>query len=95
VKIDIAGQVYEMEVQEGTNLLLEAVSRSIPVPIQCTTGRCGTCRVYVVGGMENLNDYSELELYRLREEVLAVGGRLACQTYVYGDATFQVKTGKE
>jgi ferredoxin len=94
VKIELTDQSYKMDVYEGANLLLEAASGSIPIPFQCTTGRCGTCRVYVQEGMENLSDYTDSELYRLEDDVLAAGGRLACQSFVYGDIRISVKPEK-
>ncbi|MBA4542602.1 MULTISPECIES: 2Fe-2S iron-sulfur cluster-binding protein [Thermoactinomyces] len=94
VKIELADQSYEFEVYDGANLLLEAASRSIPLPFQCTTGRCGTCRVHVQEGMENLSDYTDSELYRLGDEELVQGGRLACQLFVYGDVRISVNSEK-
>jgi ferredoxin len=96
VTIQVQGRREEMEVAEGTHLLLEAAARGLSIPFRCTTGRCGTCRVQVQSGMEHLSDYTELELFRLKDAHLAVGCRLACQTFVYGDVTVQVpEEGKE
>jgi hypothetical protein len=41
VTIHIGEKTFEMEVADGASLLLEAATRGIPVPFQCTTGRCG------------------------------------------------------
>jgi ferredoxin len=95
VTIHIGEKTFEMEVADDASLLLEAAARGIPVPFQCTTGRCGTCEVRVLEGMENLNDDNELELFRLEDLALASGGRLACQTFVYGDLTVKVPEGEQ
>jgi ferredoxin len=95
VKIVVEGKTYEMKVRNGASLLLEATGRGIPVPFQCTTGRCGTCEVRVREGMENLSEHTELELFRLEDVSLAGGGRLACQTFVYGDVFVEVPGGKD
>ncbi|MFC4546097.1 2Fe-2S iron-sulfur cluster-binding protein [Paenactinomyces guangxiensis] len=87
--IRLGTETYQMEVPMGANLLLEAVSRSIPLPFHCTTGKCGTCQMRVIKGQENLSDYSEQELYRIDGEAISSGYRFACQTYVYGDVTIE------
>lgn len=91
VIIHTAGQTFQMEVASGANLLLEAASRAIPIPFQCTTGRCGTCQVQVLEGGDHLSPYSEQEYYRLADEALQSRFRFACQTYVYGDVTIRVE----
>lgn len=90
VVIHIGSQTYQLEVPTGANLLLHAVSHSVPIPFHCTTGRCQTCRVRIISGNEHLNDYSDQELYRLQGEAIDRGERLACQIYVYGNVTIEV-----
>ncbi|MRG28177.1 2Fe-2S iron-sulfur cluster-binding protein [Laceyella tengchongensis] len=90
VSIHVAGQTKEMEVAEGANLLLEAASRSIPIPFKCTTGRCGTCRVRVIEGSSQCSDYTEPELHHLNETDLASVRRLACQTFIHGDVAIEI-----
>jgi ferredoxin len=89
VTIRCKGQVYCLKVKEGAPLLLEAVSRSVPIPFYCTTGRCGTCVVRVLEGEGNVTPVSEHEAYRLGERVKS-GFRLACRLFVYGDVTVEV-----
>ncbi|WP_089966752.1 2Fe-2S iron-sulfur cluster-binding protein [Lihuaxuella thermophila] len=90
VVVHIGPKSYSLEVPTGANLLLHAVSHSVPIPFHCTTGRCTTCRVRIISGNEHLNDFTDQELYRLPGEALDRGERLACQIYVYGDITVEV-----
>ncbi|MFZ1808464.1 MAG: 2Fe-2S iron-sulfur cluster-binding protein [Cyclobacteriaceae bacterium] len=53
-------------------------------------GRCTTCKMVVVSGAENLNEYTEAEIkYRDRGE-LDQNERLACQTKISGDIVIRV-----
>ena len=55
-----------------------------------TKGRCTTCRMIVIGGMENLSEPSESEMnYQLMKR-LAADERLACQCTLLGDITIRV-----
>lgn len=90
VEVIIGDQHHTFDVGEGDNLLFEAVARSIMIPFHCTSGRCGTCRVRVLKGGEELSDMGDREEYRLGEEQVVAGYRLACQLFVYGDVKVEV-----
>jgi ferredoxin len=70
---------------DDVNLLRVAIRRECGVPYKCASGNCGTDRVRVVEGAENLEPARRRERETLGEELLAAGYRLACQTYVRGD----------
>ena len=108
----------EIEVQEGANLRKEALKAGINLYqgvngigaglnkiANCHGfGSCGTCRVLIKKGIENVDEMGTLEKLRLKYPIpepmaaLAYIGneetmRLACQTSVNGD--IEVETGPE
>ena len=52
------------------------------LPFGCREGQCGTCRVMVIEGMQNLNAVEHEEKLILDEEELSQGFRLGCQLIV-------------
>ncbi len=67
----------EIEVPDGSSLHKPCEGQG--VPFSCTEGTCGTCKITVTEGMENLSDYNEKEqnlLGDLRTK------RLACQCQI-------------
>jgi len=108
----------EIEVPEGANLRTEAIKAGVNTHqglngfgaglnkyANCHGfGQCGTCRVKIVGGMENVNKVGMIEKFRFYNPVpdpvpcMAYIGneetmRLACQVTVHGD--IEVETGPE
>jgi ferredoxin len=70
---------------DDVNLLRVAIRQECGLPYKCASGNCGTDRVQVVEGADNLERPRRRERETLGEELLAQGYRLACQTYVHGD----------
>jgi ferredoxin len=92
----------EVEVPQGANLRLEArkagveIYRGIDRWLNCRgNGLCGTCRVLVKKGMENLSPRGALERFKLATMMSAIGHedemRLACRVSVQGDCTVEVR----
>lgn len=54
---------------------IKETCEEIGVPFGCRSGLCGTCKIKVLEGMENLMDLTEREL----EMGLEPNERLACQ----------------
>lgn len=86
----------EVVVAEGSNLRLKALENSIDLYklqgklINCGGyGRCGTCIVEVVKGMENLSPRTPAEDRKLKRKPKTY--RLACQTLVNGTASVKTK----
>ena len=71
---------------DDVNLLRVAIRNECGVPYRCASGNCGTDRVRVEAGAENLSPPRARERTRLGE-LLDEGYRLCCQTYVSGDVT--------
>jgi ferredoxin len=72
--------------EEGvdTNLLRASIRYEGGVPYKCGGGLCGTCKVFVEDGAENLTDIKKHEVARLGD-LTQQGYRLACQTFAKGD----------
>jgi len=103
-KVVIANEKREIEVGEGANLrkaIREAgleVHGTVEAYLNCRgNGLCGTCRVLVKKGMENLNKKTVMEKVNFATHpmtMLALIGhedemRLSCQVSVHGDCTIE------
>lgn len=106
-KVVFVNEKKDIEVPEGANLRDAAIKAGIPVNFMfgnATLGRflnchglgsCGTCRVLVKKGMENLSPRKGWETFRLGLMMASIGHedemRLACQTQVKGDCTIETQ----
>ena len=105
-KVTFVNEKQEVEVPEGANLRQEAMKAGVSVYpginryLNCRgLGLCGTCRVLVKKGMENLNTKTLIERVNLTAHPLtmfaAIGHedemRLSCQVRVNGDCTIETK----
>jgi ferredoxin len=80
-----SGQDVEFPDGDEVNLLRVSLRNDCGVPYRCASGNCGTDRVKVEAGADNLSPVRRKERERLGEELLAAGYRLCCQTYALGD----------
>lgn len=69
---------------DDVNLLRVSIRNECGVPYKCASGNCGTDRVMIDEGRENLSAPRKRERDRLGP-LLDEGWRLACQTYVGGN----------
>ena len=53
-------------------------------------GRCTTCKMIVLSGMEKINPLTVAELKYRNQGALANNERLACQSFVMGDIHIRV-----
>jgi 2Fe-2S ferredoxin len=94
--IRFVNEKKEIQVPVGANLRNEAIRAGVQVYsgvdkiLHCPgLGCCGTCRVLVPKGMENLSEMGWRERTRLKVSMDYIGHeaemRLACQTQVNGD----------
>jgi ferredoxin len=103
-KVVFVNEKTELEVPAGSNLRLEASKAGLDVYsglaryLNCRgNGLCGTCRVLVKKGMENLSPKTTLEKINLAAHPLtmlaSIGHedemRLSCQVKVNGDCTVE------
>ena len=101
-KVLFVNEKKEIEVPQGSNLRKEAMKAGIPLYagmhryLNCRgLGLCGTCRVLVKSGMENLNPRTLMEKVNFNLHPLTsfayIGHedemRLSCQVQVNGDCS--------
>jgi ferredoxin len=101
-KVTIANEKKEIEVPAGANLR-DALRKEgtqvysgISKYLNCLGhGSCGTCRLLVKKGMENLSAKGFMERFTLGRMLATIGHeeemRLACQVAVNGDCTVEVR----
>lgn len=78
-----SGEVFEVPV--GTSFLDFCQNHDVPHEFGCTAGSCGTCRLVLEQGGDNVQPLTEEEadtLFMVTEEE---GARLGCQMIVNGD----------
>lgn len=101
-KVVIANEKRDIEVPAGSNLRAEVRKAGIDIYsgldryLNCRGfGLCGTCRVLVKKGMENLSPKGGLERIKLATMLSSIGHedemRLACQVTVNGDCTIETR----
>jgi len=103
-KVVFVNEKTEVEMPAGANLLAESRKAGIPIYagmaryVNCFgNGLCGTCRVLVKKGMENLSPKGTMERLNLAAHPLTMLARighedemrLACQVQVNGDCTVE------
>src|ERR1700732_1360021 len=103
-KITFVNEKTEIEVEQGAKLRQEAqkagisVYKGISKYLNCFGhGTCGTCKVLVKKGMENLSPKSMMEKLTMFRMLSAIGHekemRLSCQCTVSGDCTVETRPG--
>ena len=101
-KVVFVNEKKEIEVPEGANLRDEARKAGVQVYsglakyLNCFGhGTCGTGRVLIKKGMENLSPKGRLERIKLAMMLSTIGHedemRLSCQVQVNGDCSIQTK----
>ena len=97
-KLNVPAEKYE--VTEGNVLFDELDEQGKELPHGCLAGSCGSCRILVIEGEENLSKKSSIETNTVEdleseykknkgEDFLSNGKvRLACRARVKGDITF-------
>lgn len=101
-KVTIANDKKEIEVAQGANLRQEALKQGVEVyqgldkVLNCRgLGMCGTCKVLVKKGMEQVGPKTLIEKLTLSRMFSTIGHenemRLACQMKVNGDCTIETR----
>jgi ferredoxin len=99
-KVTFVKEKMELEVPQGANLRNEALKAGVEMYaginrfVNCFGhGSCGTCRVAVKKGAENLSAKGAMEKLTLWRMLSVIGreqeARLACQCSVLGDCTVE------
>jgi ferredoxin len=101
-KVTIANEKREIEVPAGANLRTALRAADVQVYsgihklLNCRgLGLCGTCKVIVKKGMENLTPKTFMEKFRLGVSLASIGHendmRLSCQLNVKDDCTIETQ----
>lgn len=101
-KVVFVNDKKEIEVPAGANLRDEATKAGIQVYsgidryLNCRgNGLCGTCKVLVKKGMENLSPPTRMERIKLGMMLSSIGHedemRLSCQVKVNGDVSIETR----
>ena len=84
-QVDFLGEKL-VPVSEGETILHASLRAGIPHYHACGgNAKCSTCRVLVLGGMENLSEINAKESALRKRIALPENVRLACQTNVTGE----------
>lgn len=82
-KVRVAGTDTVIEAHVGEDLLTALQASDVPIATSCGgVATCGTCRIRVVSGGENLTPIRPQELVHLGNVAKMTGQRLACQSQV-------------
>ncbi len=107
-KVTLVNEKEDIEVEVGTNLRHAALQAGLGIYqgveryLNCRgLGLCGTCKVLVKSGMQNLNSRTVLEKANLNLHPLSMLSsighesemRLACQVTVQGDCSIETTPG--
>jgi ferredoxin len=103
-KITVVSEKREIEVPAGSNLREELQKAGVDIYPGLTKylncfghGTCGTCKVLVKKGMENLSKKGVMEKLTMFRMLSAIGFeqemRLSCQCTVNGDCTVETRPG--
>jgi len=82
------GQSFE--VAAGTTILVSAVQNGLPLRHDCTEAICGTDRVKILAGKEQLSAKDDNEELTLEMMNAGPDDRLACVARIVGDVTVAV-----
>ena len=75
----------DVEVPQGTRLIEVVDAAGADVTFGCRNGTCGTCRVRILEGMENLSLPTPEERDFLKALDALSNERLGCQFCIHGD----------
>ncbi len=74
----------------GTTILAAAIHNGLHLPHDCTEAICGTDRVKVLAGAENLSEKSDNEDLTLSMLNADSEDRLGCVAQILGEVTVQI-----
>ena len=90
-KLRVEGSDSVIDAHEGESLLTTLQAHDVPIATSCGgVATCGTCRIVVMSGAENLTPIRPQELVHLGNVAKITGQRLACQSRVCGTGTIVI-----
>ena len=84
IKFVTSNSAVDFPEDGDVNVLRVSIRNECGIPYRCASGNCGTDRVYVESGAENLSTPRKREREASRRAARP-GWRLACQTCALGD----------
>jgi len=86
--------IQEVECTQGQNLFQCFEENSIKLPHGCLAGSCGSCRIEILEGYENLSEPSFIENDTIQSLKSQYGNekniRLSCRAKINGPITFKL-----
>lgn len=82
------GQTFDVE--EETTILVAAIRNGVELRHDCTEAICGTDRVRIIAGKENLSALDENEELTLSMLSADPDERLGCVARVFGDVIVEI-----
>ena len=80
----------EIEVSRNESILTASLRNNVPHLSACGgTGKCSTCRVEIIDGLDNCYERSELEQKLAQKLSFPENIRLACQTKIIGPISYR------
>ena len=79
------GESFEVEGEEGDSFVYFSSNSAYPIDTGCNDSTCGTCRVEVLAGAENMSPMSDHEANTLKENNIPDNYRLGCMVGPTGD----------
>jgi len=90
-KITIPDRNISFNASSVRTLLVNLLINEVSIQHKCGgKAQCGTCRVIILDGEENVTQPTEAELAKLANFNAPSGMRLACQIYVRGPISLQI-----
>ncbi|MFG1493347.1 2Fe-2S iron-sulfur cluster-binding protein [Halobacteriovorax sp. GFR7] len=89
-------QVTEFTIEEGQTIFDAIQDQGLTLPHGCLSGSCGSCRIQIIEGAENLQKPGIIEENTIEaiapehKEVSEGNIRLACRAKVTGDIKFSI-----
>ena len=84
----LAGNSFE--VPQGTTILVAAIQNGFQLRHDCTEAVCGTDRVKILSGQEQLSEKTDNEELTLEMMNAAPDERLGCVSRILGDVTVEL-----
>ena len=88
-KVTFAKTGAVLECEPGMSFLDLCQENGAPHDFGCTVGSCGTCRLEITTGAENVQPCTDDEKETVEMCTDVEGARLGCQLKIQGDITVQ------
>ena len=89
--IRVEGREQPVASSPAVSILVSLQRAEVPIQTVCGgRAQCGRCLIQVLEGAERMNPPGAAELFRLKALEAGPGYRLACQSYLRGDARIRI-----